>query len=225
MKTKDFFKHEWLMWLFILAPLVLIAARWNDYPDKIPTHWNAKGEVDDYGGKWAVFLSPMINAGTYLLLLLLPKIDPRKKNYALFSGTYRIFRLSLAFLFSLLGFVTCLFSLGYHINVGLIIQLAVVGLFFILGNQFGRIRPNYFIGIRTPWTLNNEDVWMRTHRFAGKIWVISSLVMAVLILVIPGKWSGAAFILYVIVIAFIPVFYSWKIHQQLAKENPNAGNS
>ncbi|HEU4719473.1 MAG TPA: SdpI family protein [Bacteroidia bacterium] len=211
MKTSGFISREWILWLLILAPLTLVLARWSDYPAKIPTHWNAAGEVDDYGGKGALFLSPLINTGLYLLLLLLPKIDPRKKNYNLFGGAYWIIRIALAFLLSGIGFVTCLASLGYRIDVGTIVPIAVFALFMIMGNQFARIRSNYFVGLRTPWTLNSEEVWTRTHRVTGRIWVAASAIMIVLSFFLKGETLFVVMIPYIVILSVFPFVYSWKL--------------
>ncbi len=210
-------KREWLLWLVILSPLVLVLAKWSEFPARIPMHWNVEGEVDQYGGKAALFMGPGINLAIYLLLIFLPGIDPRKKNYDLFSGAYFMIRAGIAVFLSLLGVVTALVSLGTELNVGLIVMLGVLGLFLIIGNQFSRIRPNYFVGLRTPWTLNNAEVWTKTHRLAGRVWVSATLLMMVLVWFFPLKIFAFFFIAYIVVIVIIPAVYSWKLHKSLEK--------
>ncbi len=210
-------KREWLLWLVILAPLVLVLAKWNEFPERVPMHWNIEGEVDRYGGKAALFIGPGLNLAVYLLLIFLPKIDPRKKNYDLFSGAYFIIRSGITVFLSLLGVVTIFASLGAALNVGLIVILSVLGLFLILGNQFSRIRPNYFVGLRTPWTLNNTEVWTKTHRLAGRVWVAATLLMMVLVWFLPLDVFVSLFIVYIVVIVAIPAVYSWKLHKSLEK--------
>jgi uncharacterized membrane protein len=214
MSTTTFLKREWPMWVLILIPTIFSIVNWNKFPDTIPTHWDINGQIDSYSGKWAVFLGPMIATGVYLLMLLLPKIDPRKKNYDLFSGAYWVIRIAIVMLLCVLGMITDLVSLGYDLNVAMIIMLAVLGLFLLLGNQFGRIRPNYFVGIRTPWTLNNEEVWMKTHRLTGKIWVAASLLMILLIWFIPFKIFTVVFVVYILVLIVIPLYYSYHLHKK-----------
>ncbi|HET6991618.1 MAG TPA: SdpI family protein [Bacteroidia bacterium] len=220
MKTQDFIKREWAMWILILIPTILSIVNWNSFPDKIPTHWGIDGEVNDYSGKWAVFLGPLVATGIYLLMLALPKIDPRKKNYDLFSGAYWMIRIALVLLMSLVGVVTDLFSLGYHLNVGMIVQVSVLGLFLLLGNQMGRIRPNYFVGIRTPWTLDSEEVWTKTHRMGGRIWVGTSIALIICVFFIPIKIFAILFFVSIILITVIPVVYSYFIHKKIKSENP-----
>ncbi|HLG03920.1 MAG TPA: SdpI family protein [Bacteroidia bacterium] len=215
MKTNFSLRRDWMIWLLILGPLIPILLNWDKFPDKIPTHWNASGEVDSYGGKGALFIGPLVNLGVYLLLLFLPRIDPRKKNYELFSGAYWTIRLGLAIVLAIVGLVTIFVPLGYDIDVALIIPLTVTGLFLLLGNQFGRLRHNYFVGIRTPWTLNNEEVWKRTHRLAGKVWVAGSLIMLPLIFLLPAETMSVAFFIYIAVLAIVPIVYSLITHKSL----------
>lgn len=214
MSTTTFLKREWPMWILILIPTIFSIVNWNNFPDSIPTHWDINGEIDSYSGKWAVFLGPLIATGVYLLMLLLPKIDPRKKNYDLFTGAYWVIRIAIVMLMCILGMITDLVSLGYDLNVAMIIMLAVLGLFLLLGNQFGRIRPNYFVGIRTPWTLNNEEVWMKTHRLTGKIWVVASLLMIILIWFVPFKIFTVVFVVYMLALIITPLYYSYHLHKK-----------
>jgi uncharacterized membrane protein len=216
MNTKAL-KREWIHWIAILAPVIFILIRWNDFPEKVPMHWNAAGEVDDYGRKASVFMVPGIALAIYLLLLFIPRIDPRKKNYDLFSGAYFTIRLALSLFMGMVSVVITLASLSYKIDAALIIIVGVLLLLLLLGNVFGKIRPNYFVGIRTPWTLNNEEVWMKTHRFTGKIWVAATLVMLVLIWFIPMQTFAMAFIPYILLMVIIPFVYSWKIYREIEK--------
>lgn len=214
MKTTDFMKREWAMWLVMLVPLVFVLIKWNEFAEQVPTHWNIHGEVDKYSGKWALFLSPMISLGVYLLLLFVPRIDPRKKNFDLFRGTYWVIRVLVTALLSLLGVITALAALQVKMNVGLIVEVSTLCMFLVMGNQFGRIRPNYFVGLRTPWTLNNEEVWMKTHRLAGRIWVGGSLVMLPVMFLCPSPASSYIYFAYIAVLTIVPVVYSWKIYKE-----------
>src|SRR5678815_706041 len=110
---KNIFQREWLFWMILLLPFIYIIFIWNKLPDSIPTHWNIKGEVDHYSSRTAgtLFL-PLLNIGLYLLLLLLPKIDPRKKNYQYFGNTYRNIRLLLTLFMTTMFFVVMQIALG-----------------------------------------------------------------------------------------------------------------
>ena len=112
-------------------------------------------------------------------------------------------------------------SLGYELNIGLIVIYLTLTLFLVIGNLFGKIRPNYFLGLRTPWTLDNEEVWRKTHRLAGAIWVWSTVVMFILAAVMPITKFVYVYFSYVGLIVLVPLIYSYKYHKDYLKDNPN----
>jgi uncharacterized membrane protein len=149
------------------------AAAWRFAPDRLPVHWNLAGEVDRYGGKVeGLLLLPLLVTALYPLLLLLPRIDPGRANYATFADVYTLIRLSITAMLAFVYACILLASFGYHVDMGLLIPLAVGILFCILGNVMGKIRPNWFVGVRTPWTLSSRDSWNKTHRLAGRLFVV-----------------------------------------------------
>ncbi|MFL5764809.1 MAG: SdpI family protein [Bacteroidia bacterium] len=201
-------KKDWLIWLMLLIPFALITFTWNRLPDQIATHFDMEGKPNDYSGKFfGTFFLPLLNIAMYFLLLLLPKIDPRKKNYQLFDDKYRIIRLVLHSFMTFTFFVSILYALGYPVNIALLIVYGTLTLFLILGNYMGNVRPNFFVGVRTPWTLSNEQVWMKTHRFTGKLWVVSTILAMVIIPFIPS--ADIVFGIYLAVIIIAPIAYSY----------------
>lgn len=205
MKTNRYF--EYLLVLIQVLPLIFIAYSWNQLPDQIPTHWNLKGDIDSYGGKWAIFLGPGISLAVYLILVFAPRIDPKRSNYKISGKAWQVVRLGLQIFLSLLSMFVCYASLGKHVDVGMYVQLAILGLFLVLGNYMGNIRHNYFVGVRTPWTLSSEEIWKHTHRFTGQLWVWATLPMFAVVLLWPKEeWP---FIVYVGIIAVIPIVYSY----------------
>ena len=219
MEERSFFQREWLSLLILAAPFVLIAIFWDKIPDQVPMHWNLQNEVDSYASKgFGMFALPVFNILLYGLFFLLPRIDPRKENYKLFGSAYATLRLVIiTFMFVLFG-VIMLVSMGYELNIGLIVIDLVSILFLVLGNMFGKIRFNYFVGIKTPWTLANQDVWQKTHRLGGKVWVIGSIIMLILSFALPFEWLIYIFIAYIAVIVVIPVVYSYKLYKAGGKE-------
>ncbi len=143
----------------------------------MPSHWNLHGQVDAYGSRvWAALGVPLVAAALYVLMLLTPLVDPRRENYARFAGAYRLVRLSLvAFLVGVHAIVLSA-GLGRPVNVALAVQVGVSLLLVLIGNVMGQLRHNYFVGIRTPWTLASEGVWTKTHRAAGRLWVAAGLI-------------------------------------------------
>jgi uncharacterized membrane protein len=160
--------------LVVIFGLLSVAAIvWPFAPDRIPVHWNAAGEVDRYGGKFeGVLLLPLIAAALYPLFLLLPRIDPGRANYATFAKVYALIRLSILALLAFVYACILLAAFGYNVDMNLLVPLAVGLLFCVMGNVMGKIRPNWFVGVRTPWTLSSRESWNKTHRLAGRLFVV-----------------------------------------------------
>lgn len=184
----------------IAAMFIAAAVRWGSVPDRIPTHWNAAGQVDGYGGKFSgLLLMPIITAGLYLLLKYIPRIDPARRNYESFAGTYLLIRVVLtvymAFIYAVL-----LLAIGREetFPVGGLIIGAVGILFIILGAVMGKFRPNWFAGIRTPWTLTSKLSWTKTHRVGG--WVFIATGVATML----GAFINLEWAVYVMFIVMIP---------------------
>ncbi|MGJ7036156.1 SdpI family protein [Anoxybacillus eryuanensis] len=166
-------------------------------PNEVAIHWNVAGEPDDFMNKWwGVLLFPLLLTGMTFLLIYLPKIDPRKENYEKFEKVYRIFLHVLVIFFVSLHVVTLAYNIGISVQVDVVVPLGVGLLFIVLGNYMPKIKPNYFFGIRTPWTLENEVVWQKTHRVGGKVFVIMGVLITLTIFV-ESVWR---FILLLIIV-------------------------
>ena len=158
--------------IIVLLEIIAAVALFSLLPDKIPIHWNAFGEIDGYGGKASIFLMPGISAAVTLLLLLVPKIDPLGKNILRAEKAYSATLLSVISLLAVVFAVTVLAAFGIPLAADKIIFAAVGALLMIIGNYLPLAKRNYMFGIRTPWTLANDEVWMKTHRFGGVIFFI-----------------------------------------------------
>jgi uncharacterized membrane protein len=169
-------RTEILSWLCLSAMFLLAAWAWQRVPDRIPVHWNAAGEVDGYGGRFmGLLLLPLIAAGLYPLFLVLPRLDPGQQNYEGFAKVYSIIRNTLMGFLCVLHGATTLAALGHRIDMSRVISLAMGVLFVVLGNYLGKIRPNWFVGVRTPWTLSSKLSWSKTHRLAGWLFMGTGL--------------------------------------------------
>lgn len=209
MKNQSWIKKEIINILIIILPFIFIAVKWNDFPDRIPMHWNIKGEIDNYGSKaFGLLALPCMNILMFLLFIFLPKIDPKKNNYLLFEDKWKVIRTVIHLFILVMFFVISFVSLGYKLPVDKIVMISVILLMLLFGNYMGNIRPNYFIGIKTPWTLANENVWRLTHRLAGKIWVIASIIMIAIVLFLPLE-SPWLFFVYIAIISLVPIVYSY----------------
>lgn len=140
-------------------------------PDTIPIHWNINGEVDNYSGKAMIFLLGALPVAMWILMVFLPKIDPRRENYKLHSKAYEIIIVSIILIFIALSWITVYASFGHSIKINLFVPLLIGILFIIIGNYMPTIKHNYFFGIRNPWTLANETVWRKTHKAGGYVFI------------------------------------------------------
>lgn len=212
-------KKEWFVILILLAPFVASAILWDRLPEEVPTHFNLQGEADDWGPKWInAIMLPGIGIGLYVLLLFLPLIDPKKKIDHMQKPISAIRIFTSIFIVGVYVFVMAA-SLGHEMNIRTYIQFGVGVLILIMGNYLNSIKPNYFIGIRTPWTLENPEVWKRTHRLGSKIWVIGGLCM-MLIPFLPVL-SGFEYLILILIAALagVPLVYSYVIFKQLEGGN------
>ena len=166
-----------ISFLSLLATYIL----YPDLPDEIAFHWNLAGEVDRFEKKWFVFITALLPLVLYGFMLILPKIDPRKDSYEKHKKTFKIVIVSiLLFLFAIHWF-TMAFALGYEVDIPFLIKICLAILFIILGVYMPKIEHNYTFGIRTPWTLANEECWKKTHKFGGYAFIITGVLLAILV--------------------------------------------
>ncbi|GAA3322619.1 SdpI family protein [Ectobacillus funiculus] len=162
--------------LLVVIGISLSIWAYPQLPNQVPIHWNFEGQVDGYGSRLsAVLILPIVSAAVFILLLILPKLDPRKeKLQKKFKGSYAIIMNSVFFTFLLFTHALVIFSaLGYPISIETVVPMGVGILFIIIGNYMQRIKSNYFVGIRTPWALQDEDVWKMTHRLGARLFIIA----------------------------------------------------
>ena len=133
----------------------------------------------------------------YYMMIVLPKIDPRRENYAKHSGAYNMMQSAIIVFFILMHWATLAVPLGYDLNIGRIATIGIGLLFIVLGNYMTRIRHNYFVGIKTPWTLASEEVWRRTHRAGGLVFVVSGILLGISTF-LPQRFSSV-WVLFIII--------------------------
>jgi len=166
-----------LSFLVVLLSLAISIYLYPSMPDKIISHWNAQGEVNGYMPKFiGLFLLPIISILLLLLFLALPYLDPLKKNILKFRAYYDGFILIFVLFFFYIYLLTILATLGFKFNMNPMIIPALAILFFYLGILVENTKRNWFIGIRTPWTLSSDKIWDKTHKFGGKLFKIGALV-------------------------------------------------
>jgi uncharacterized membrane protein len=188
---------ELLQWALIATMFAAAALFWQSAPDLIPIHWNLEGNVDGYGGKFeGLLLLPLIALGLYLLLAFLPRLGPRYANYARFETAYTVIRIgALALLALIYGFVL-LWINGVELNAARVIPVIVGGLLMVIGFYLNRVEPNWFVGIRTPWTLTSDRSWRKTHELGR--WVFLLMGIALILTDLLRPTLGAELILMLI---------------------------
>ena len=205
---------EALVLAIILLPALYLAVIWNSLPAEVPMHYNAKGEIDRYGSKDELIgLLFMLNLPLYFIMRYAPQIDPKKKiNPNQLLGM----RLVLHVFISALALFIIYSTQQGGLKADPVDSL--VGLLFAaLGFFFRSIKPNYFIGIKTPWTLESEEVWTKTHQVSGPVWIAGGLFMA-----IAPLFAKAASV-YIILgttlgLSVFSVVYSYMVYKALPKE-------
>ncbi|MGI6065614.1 MAG: SdpI family protein [Bacillota bacterium] len=215
MKIWQQIKKDFPLLLIIASTFVIGWYVYPDLPQRVPSHWNFQGEIDGYSSRfWGAFGLPLMILGCFFLFELLPFIDPRKENYAKFTKAYTMFKYAFTLLFYGLYIVILLAAMDYPIKINIVVPVGIAILFIVIGNYLTTVRHNYFIGIRTPWTLASEEVWRKTHRLAGRLWFGSGLV-AIIALLLNAKIGRTIFFVLIIGTAVFSMIYSWWCFQKL----------
>ena len=182
--------------VIIVLVLLIVGVLFYPYmPEKMASHWNDKGQVDGYISKfWGLFLMPLILAAVALLLFVIPKIDPLKANIEKFRKYYDGFIIAFSAFMLCIHFFMILWNLDIKISPNAILPIGIGLLFFYVGVLCEHTKRNWFIGIKTPWTLSSEIVWDKTHKIGGKLFKIAGVIIMV----------GVFFQNYVIFFILIP---------------------
>lgn len=201
----------------VLLSFILSIYFYPQVPDQMATHWDSQGEVNGYMSKfWGSFFMPLLITGLVILFLVIPKIDPRKENIEMFRKHYEGFRLILILFLVMVHLHILLWNTGTQISPNAVIPLGMGLLFYYAGVLTENAEQNWFIGIRTPWTLSSEKVWKRTNRLGGKLFRIAGIT----------AFSGVFFPEYAIYFILVPavivvvitVVYSYLEYKKELKE-------
>lgn len=215
--------RRWIGPVLIGLMIAFALAVYGRLPEQVPTHFDLSGEPDGWTSRFpGAFLMPLLAAGVYLLLIVLRRIDPRGANYNRFEETWWVFLNVIALLMTALHVLSLGFAIGWPIEMDRAV-IVTMGLLFVgLGNYMPRLRSNWWMGIRTPWTLESEEVWRETHRVGGWAFVAAGLLVVVAGLLLepgPRAWAtGIAFGAAVLV----PLVYSYVAYRRLRRGALNA---
>ena len=195
--------------IIILLPIVAGLILWNDLPEKVPTHWNASGEVDQYSSKaFAILGLPGIMLAVQWLCTLGTAADPKKANHS--DKILQLVLWIIPVLSALLSALTYAAALGKEIKMETVMPVVIGLMLAIVGNYLPKCKQSYTIGIKIPWTLSSEENWNRTHRFAGPIWVVGGIAI-----MLSGFFGGfVIFFGITLVMVFAPIIYSYILHRK-----------
>lgn len=194
--------------LITLIPIVVGLILWDKLPDQVPVHWNAQGESDAYGSKTqAVFLMPLVLVAFHWICVVGTSLDPKKQNIndKMFTLVLWIIPV-ISLLCNSMVYAT---ALGHKVSVEIIMPLFMGALFIVIGNYFPKCKQSYTVGIKIPWTLNDEENWNKTHRMAGFLWVIGGVV------IMTTAFLGAFWFFFVVLIpmVIVPCIYSYCLYK------------
>ena len=205
--------------LGVVGLVAYIAWSFPALPDPMPTHWNAAGQADDYTGKAAgAAILAAVPLFVMLIFKIIPVISPHGFRTESFTGVLNNLMTASVIFSCVVSVAAIRAALGAEHNMSTIVMVAVGALFIVIGNFLGKVRKNFFLGIRTPWTLASDEVWAKTHRLAGWCFVIAGAIMAI------GAVAGPRFewvIVTVVTIALVPVVYSYFAYRRIEGFGPD----
>jgi uncharacterized membrane protein len=202
-----------LCFIFIGITVAVATFLYPSLPEQIPTHWNAAGEVDDYTPKpWGVMIMPLAAIFVFVIMKLIPVVSPKGFRTDQFTGVVNIFTVALVGFISGVGLLVLLAASGRNVHINETVYAGVGLLFIVLGNYLGKVRKNFFLGIRTPWTLASDEVWNRTHRLGGWMFVLIGFFLFINAFIqLPEAWLIGS----IIVVALVPVVYSFILYRKI----------
>ena len=200
----------------ILLPLIYAAYIWNQLPEKVPVHWNLSGEIDRYGSKMELLLIILLPLIIYIVFLVIPKIDPKNKLNKM-GNKYQVIKAIMVTFLAVLAIFIIYSAKNHAVTNPNYIMLMIGILFIILGNYFKTIKANYFIGIRTPWTLENETVWKETHKLGGKMWFVGGFAIVLSSLIFSSKLNFTISFIIMGILIIVPVVYSYLKFNEIRK--------
>lgn len=205
--------RKWIPLALIVVAVVISIVAYPKLPDQVPTHWDLSGDVNGWSSRlWGAWMVPLIMAVVWLIMRAIPHIDPRGANYAKFEGMYDwLVILVLAFML-MMHAVVIMSATGAPISMHTIVMPAVGIFIAAIGLMLPRVHPNWFVGIRTPWTLTSDLSWERTHKIGGALFVALGLLMIATTILAPTTaiWVLVIAAAGVVIFLFAYSYRVWK---------------
>lgn len=211
MQTLRWLRENWLQAAILVIPFAVLGACWGSFPDRVVVQWNFEGQPTKWAGKtYGLLIGPSLSVALAILFGWIPRLDPKLRRNPDWDGrSLRVIRVAITALISFISVVVDCEALGLHVNSPGLASNAVIILFLVLGNYLGTFPPSYLAGIRTPWTLRNDDVWRETHRNAGRIMVAGMLVLLVLQFFVTRTRLMQGFLAFILASFAWSFFYSY----------------
>lgn len=192
-----------------LVPVLTVYFLWDRLPAQIPSHFNAKGVADDFIAKENIYsFTGIITFGLYALMVVIPFIDPKGQIKKMGNNYFKIRLVLQVFISGILAVITVT-TAWEGVDTGSVLLPSVFLLLAIIGNYLQSVKPNYFVGIRTPWTLESEKNWVKTHRFTGRLWMITGGILVILSFIKDLFSWNYVFTTAIIVMVASPILYSF----------------
>ena len=198
--------------IIILLPILVGLILWNSLPEILTTHWGADGNADGWSSKaFAVFVPPFFILITHWICVLITAADPKNKNQNK-NAISIVFWICPIISMFVNGFVYGT-AFGIEFSMELLIPSLLGVMFIVLGNYLPKLKQNYTLGIKVPWTLANEENWNKTHRLGGKLWVIGGLILISSIF-FPENIMVTTLVVVIAVLAIVPIVYSYRLYRK-----------
>ncbi|MBQ8598674.1 MAG: SdpI family protein [Oscillospiraceae bacterium] len=214
------------LYIFPALALLISLCAYPLLPEQIPVHFDFSGTPDNYSGKWFVLVIPAIMAALLLLAEFLPKWDPKSDNYSKFPKAYQLIHILTQILLLVTHIATIAypllqengfgFSLSSNINIGHIVSPAVGIMLMVIGNYMPKFKQSFFCGIKTPWALADEEIWYKTHRLVGTLWVIGGFLF-VLVPFMNETLGTVILFADLFILVLVPYAYSYWIYREKFK--------
>ena len=208
-------KINWLEFVLLVAPFPFLALEWDEFPGRIPVHWGIHDNVNGWASKpFGLLFLPVVNVLAWSLLRFIQYIDPKVRRTSdeerlRAMKVFQIMRLAIiAFMFGMWCFQMAI-ARGYPVSMNNFALNGCLLLFIVMGNFFAALRPNYFVGIRTPWTLENPETWRATHRAGGRIMVFGAFLLIATELFVQKQIFAWLFVACILGFALWALIYSW----------------
>jgi uncharacterized membrane protein len=202
------------LWFIVALPFVYLAHRYPELPATVPIHYNLRGEADSWAPKitlWIIpFVLPLLNL--FMMHKFVPLLD-FDNSIEKMGGKYEKLSSGIVALVSLLACYIIMEAGNEQLNSEPFLYIILGVLLAYFGNFFPVLRPNHFIGIRVPWTLNNKDNWKKTHRLGGKMWIVGGIIIALGGILLPAQAAMILLLFVIFVICLVPVVYSYRLHR------------